>query len=190
MIIHKMENELSIADLVIEAMPFSSEIIKWCHAHPEFKEALKVSNPDRFYPLGMVQTSKPSARPEDFVIGFTAYDMISGKFKQDFIVDVGSRHNNFVLYTNLPSKKFDKYIHHIKEFYAIYGKNGSYAGTHHFDISRLYALNNVELSERADRAVKKSAAIMKAGGRRPNSQAELRETLQKIREAKVQMGLN
>lgn len=182
-----MKDELSISDVVIEAMPFSDEIIRWCHDHPEFKEALKVSNPDRFYPLGMVQTSTPSTHPEDFIIGFTAYDMISRKFKQDFIVDVGSRHNNFVLYTNLPSKDFGKYVHHINEFYAIYGKNGNYAGTHHFDISTLHALNNTELSERAGRAIKRSAAIMKAGGRRPNSQAELREALRKIREEKARI---
>lgn len=67
-----MKGELSIADVVIEAMPSTGEITGWCHAHPEFKEALKVSNADRFYPLGMVQTSWQKARPDDLVIGFTA----------------------------------------------------------------------------------------------------------------------
>jgi len=181
------DGTLSIADVVIEAMPFSDEIIRWCHLHSDFKEALKVSNPDRFHPLGMVQTSWPTVRPGDFVIGFTSYDMISEKFKQDFMVDEGNRHDTFVLYTNLPSKKFGKYVRHIKEFYSIYGKNGDYADTHHFNIDRLHAMGNQQLSEMAVRAVKKSQQIMTVGGRRPNTQTELKETLKKIRKEKARI---
>lgn len=175
---------LNIADVIIEAMPFSDEIIAWCHAHPEFKEALKVSNPDRFHALGMITTTFTKNRPDDLVIGFMSYDMTSKKFKQDFIVDVSDKHQEFVLYTNLPTKQYSRYVKHINEFYAVYGKNGDYAGTHHIDLAYIQGMGNQELAERAERTVKKAEEIARAGGRRHISQKELRETLAKIRSAK------
>lgn len=175
---------LTIADVIIEAMPFSDEIIAWCHAHPEFKEALKVTNPDRFYALGMITTTFTKNKPQDLVIGFMAYDMISMKFKQDFMVDVNNQHKEFVLYTNLPGKKYPKHVHHINQFYATYGKNGDYAGTHWVDLAYIQGMGNSELSDRATRAVDVSKSIVSAGGRRPVSQQELKETLLKIRAEK------
>lgn len=180
-------NKLSIADVVIEAMPFSDEIIAWCHAHPNFKDALKVANADRFHGLGMVLTSKPNKRPDDYVIGFVAYDMVERKFKQDFIVDIGSSHKEFVLYTKLPSKNYDKYVQHINNFFAVYGKDGNYANTHHFDLQYLLNMGNSELSERAVRTIKRSEEIVKAGGRRFVSQKELRDTLIAIRAEKSKL---
>lgn len=180
-----MIGELSIADVIIEGMPFSDEIIAWCHKHPEFKEALKVSNPDRFHAIGMVLTSTPNAKPEDYVIGFVAYDIVEKQFKQDFIVDVNNQHNEFVLYTKLPSKLYGKYVQSMKSFYAIYGKNGSYKNAHHFDIQYLLDMGNVDLSERARLVVRKGRAIIEAGGRRPVDQIELKETLAKIREERA-----
>lgn len=179
------DTKISIADVIIEAMPFSNEIIAWCHAHPEFKEALKVSNPDRFHALGMVLTSYPKVKPSDLVIGFVAYDMQAKGFKQDFIVDIGANHAEFVLYTNLPSKQYGKYVHHINEFYALYGKNGDYADTHHFDLDYLLNMGNTELSRRAISVVQKSQMIIESGGRRFVSETELKETLVKIRTAKA-----
>lgn len=180
-----MNSKLSIADVIIEGMPFSDEIIGWCHKHPDFKEALKVSNPDRFHALGMVLTSIPNARPEDYVIGFVAYDMVKKQFKQDFIVDVKSQHNEFVLYTKLPSKHYGKYVQSMKGFYSIYGKNGSYKDAHHFDIQYLLDMGNRDLSERAKLVVEKGLAIINAGGRRLVGQTELAETLMKIRKERA-----
>ncbi len=174
-------SDLDIADVIIESMPFSKEIIYWCQTHPEFKEALKVSNPDRFHALGLILTSKPKSKPDDYVIGFVAYDMEQRIFKQDFIVDLAEKHTEFVLYTNLPSKKYGKYVHHIKEFYALYGKDGDYANTHHFDIGYLLNMGNEELSERAISVVEKSQMIIEAGGRRSVSQKELKEIFEKIK---------
>ncbi len=183
----KVNKEISIADVIIEGMPFSDEIIAWCYKHPEFKEALKVSNPDRFHALGMVLTSTPNAKPDDCVIGFVAYDMVKKQFKQDFIVDVGNKHNDFVLYTKLPSKLYGKYIQSMKSFYAIYGKNGSYKGAHHFDLQYLLDMKNEDLSERARLVIKKGRAIIQTGGRRPISQVELTDTLAKIRAEKAKV---
>lgn len=179
-----MANEISIADVVIEAMPFSDEIIAWCQRYPDFKEALKVANADRFYPLGMITITFTENKPKDMVIGFICYDMVAKKFKQDFIVDVSNQHKEFVLYTNLPGKMYPKYVHHINEFYAVYGKNGDYTNTHHVDLKYILAMNNNELSERAVRVIAKSEEIIASGGRRPLSQKELRETLGKIHQAK------
>ncbi|HEV7454986.1 MAG TPA: hypothetical protein VGO07_07040 [Candidatus Saccharimonadales bacterium] len=179
-----INNELTMADLVIEAMPFSDEIIAWSHAHPEFKEALKVTNPDRFYPLGMITTTHTKNVPDDLVIGFIAYDMQTEIFKQDFIVDIGNKHREFVLYSKHPEKRYGKYVHHIKDFYARYGQNGDYANTHHIDLDYILAMGNDELSERTQRAVKTSKEIVAAGGRREVSQQELRGTLAKIRTEK------
>jgi hypothetical protein len=180
-----MKNELTIADVIIEAMPFSDEIVAWCIAHPEFKEALKVTNADRFLALGMVQTSYPRTVPQDYVIGFTAYDYIDEIFKQDFIVDVGSQHKVFVLYSKLPSKNYGKYVQSITGFYAKYGKNGDYANTHHPTIQQIEGLQNPELTERANDSIAKGKQI-KQSGRRQVSQAELQETLAKIRLARRQ----
>jgi len=182
-----LTDELCIADVIIEAMPFSDEIIAWCHKHPEFKEALKVSNPDRFYALGMVLTSSTKNVPSDLVIGFMAYDMTTKIFKQDFMIDMGNRHQEFMLYTNLPSKQYGKYVQHIKQFYAKYGKNGDYADTHHVSLDYILSLGNDELSERAARTVDASARIVSAGGRRHISQEELKQTLDQIRAAKVSL---
>jgi hypothetical protein len=180
-----IRDEITIADVVIEAMPFSDQIIAWCHDHPEFKQALKVTNPDRFYPLGMVTVTKTKNVPEDKVIGFVAYDMDAQIFKQDFVVDVGSKEREFVLYTRHPQRKYDRHVRDINDFYARYGKNGDYADTHHVDLAHIMAIGNTELSERAQRAVKTSQQIVAAGGRRPISQQELRETLAKIRAEKA-----
>jgi hypothetical protein len=182
-------SEPGIADVIIEGMPFSDEIIAWCHKYPEFKEALKVSNPDRFHALGMVLTSVPSAKPADYVVGFVAYDMVKKQFKQDFIVDVGNQHDEFVLYTKLPSKHYGKYVQSMKSFYTIYGKNGSYKGAHHFDLQYLLDMGNEDLSERARLVIKKGQAIIDAGGRRQVGQVELTETLAKIRAEKAKHGI-
>ena len=179
-----VSNELTMADLVIEAMPFSDQIIAWCHSHPDFKYALKVTSPDRFYPLGMITTTRTKNVPDDLVIGFIAYDMTEDIFKQDFIVDIGNEHRKFVLYSKHPEKKYGKYVHHIKDFFAKYGQNGDYANAHHVDLNYILAMGNKELSERTQRAVKTSKEIVSAGGRRDVSQKELRETLAKIRAEK------
>ncbi len=178
------ENDaITIADVVIEAMPFSDEIIAWCHKHPGFKGALKVTNADRFHPLGMVSTTFTKNKPNDLVIGFIAYDMVAKKFKQDFIIDTDNKHEHFTLYTSLPTKKYPLHVHHINQFYAVYGKNGDYADTHHVDLNYILAMNNPVLSERAEKVVKTSEEIMK-NGRRKLSQQELKDTLAKIRDAK------
>lgn len=174
------ENHIDIGDVIIEGMPFSDEILSWCNKHPEFKRALKIIFPDRFHTLGMVRTSVPTARPQDQVIGVVAYDMLKKQFKQDFIVNVDTKNQEFVLYTKLPTKDYSKYVQSMKSFYAIYGKEGDYQGAHHFDLAYLDSMGNTELSQRGRLVIVKGRDII-ASGLKPKTQEELRDTLIKIR---------
>lgn len=183
-----MDNDIiAIADLVIEAMPFPIELQAWCSSHPNFKKALKLSNPDRFIPLGMIITSHSPVKPQDEVIGFFAYDYFQEQFKQDFIVNLGGLNTEFMLYTSLPSGKsglYGKYVHHIKDFFLKYGSDGSYASTHYISLQTIKSYNNADLTGRAERAITKGCH-MKLYGRRPVSQEELQEVMQKIKNAKA-----
>ena len=183
---HKLPR-VSFADVVIEAMPFFAELIAWCNLHTEIKQALKVANPDRFIALGHVTTSFSPKKPEDQVIGFYAYDYIAERFKQDFIVNVGNTNNEFVLYTRLPKENkglYGRYVKDINEFFAVYGKRGDYAGTHHPSLEEIIGLNQPVLADRARRYVVLGARL-KSDGLNPVTQDQLRDTLRKIREAKV-----
>jgi hypothetical protein len=170
-------------------MPFSDELTEWCNSHPEIKQALKVTHPDRFIALGHITTSSSPNKPDDQVIGFYAYDYIAEKFKQDFIVNVDNAAAEFVLYTRLP--KEHKHLHgrHVKdinEFFAVYGERGDYASTHHPSLEEIVELNDPVLTDRAQRYVVLGAQL-KADGLTPITQDRLRNTLRYIRETKTQI---
>jgi len=182
---HKLPR-VSFADVVIEATPFSAELIAWCSSHPEIKQALKVTNPDRFVALGHVTTSSSSNKPKDQVIGFYAYDYIVERFKQDFIVNVGNTNREFVLYTRLPKEDkglYGRYVKDINEFFAIYGKRSDYAATHHPSLEEIIGLNEPVLTDRALRYIELGARL-KSEGLKRITQDQLRDTLRLIREAK------
>ena len=185
MSLHKLPR-ISFADVIIEAMPFSDGLISWCNSHPEFKEALKVTNPDRFIALGHITTSYSQNRPKDQVIGFYTYDYIAEKFKQDFIVNVGGTDDEFVLYTRLPKESKGlqgKYVQDINQFFTVYGKRGDYAGMHHPTLEEIVGLNQPLLTDRATRYVKLGAAL-KHGGSNRVTQDQLRYALNGIRATK------
>jgi hypothetical protein len=189
MSLHKLPR-IAFADIVIEAMPFSAELIAWCDAHPELKQALKVTNPDRFIALGHVTTSYSPSKPEDQVIGFYAYDYMAERFKQDFIVNVGGENMEFVLYTRLPKQDralYGRYIKDINEFYAIYGNRGDYASTHHPSLEEIVGLNDPILTDRAKRYVPLGTRL-KSEGLKSATQDQLRDTLRYIRETKAANG--
>lgn len=178
------EEALTVADVIIEAMPFADALIAWCIKYPDFKEGLKFSNPDGFLAMGAVLTSGTANAPGDEVIGFLVYDMNEKYFKQDYIVNVGGDYTKFMLYSKIPSKKYGQYVQHIKQFFAQYGKNGDYANTHHLSLADIDAMNNPDLSERARSTIALAGRIDQHGRNRP-TQAELAETLVKIRESRA-----
>jgi hypothetical protein len=184
--LHKLPR-VSFADIVIEAMPFSTELVAWCRSHPEIKQALKVSHPDRFIALGQVTTSSFPNKPDDQVIGFYTYDYATEQFKQDFIVNVGNKNTEFVVYTRLPKESKDlqgKYVKDINEFFKVYGQRDDYTSTHHPTLDEIIRLNNPVLADRARRYVELGARL-KSDGLQSTTQDQLRDTLRHIREAKA-----
>lgn len=136
-------------DYITEKMPFRAELLEYCKEHPNFVEALKLLNTSRFQMFGGVTTSSSPKEPEDEVIGIVVYDVQQKILKQDYIVDISSEHEQFILYTDLPRGMGHLLqagvVHKNKDFFDKYGDNGKhYLGTHHPDISTLHP----ELQER------------------------------------------
>jgi hypothetical protein len=119
-------------ELIIEMMPFPKELREFCKTNPSFSKALKIIYFDRFIALQAVGTSYSPNYPEDEVIGIYVYDygLKNPKFKQDFIINKRGQKKEFVLYTGLSSVVDNKYVRHINEFLAKYGKGGYYKNAH------------------------------------------------------------
>lgn len=138
-------------ELIIEMMPFSEEIKRYCKKYPSFFNALKVINFNRFITLQVVMITHSPNYPQDEVIGVYVYDYMSKtpRFKQDFIVNVGGKGEEFVLYTGLSSAVDGKRVKHINDFFEKYGKNGYYENTHWQDLEQLPE----QFRERAKKAI-------------------------------------
>lgn len=166
-------------EIIIEMQPFSMELKKWCKANPEFSKALKITNFERFITLQVVATSYSPHYPDDEVIGFYAldYGMKKLTFKQDFIVNLGKKNQEFVLYTRYSNATNKKYIRDINEFFTTYGKGGYYVGSHWVSLEQLPP----EVSLRADKAIL-LAERLKESGLRYLSNESLMEIYLQIRE--------
>lgn len=122
---------LTKEDIIIRLQPYSKELIAFCKADQDFKNALKINNPSRFVSLGAIVTSHSPFVPEDEIIGFYTYDYKIGIFKQDFIVNVGGENKDFILYTRLAGKQSSKNVKDISQFFTKYSKGKYYIETHH-----------------------------------------------------------
>lgn len=152
----------TLEEAIIETMPFSPQLIEWCKSHPDFSKALKIVYPEKFITLGAIVTSYSPDYLDDEVIGvYTyAYQMKTPIFKQDFVINKGTRHNEFILYTKHPLTSSSKYIKDIGEFYRTYGKNGSsYTNTHHLTLNELPA----EIHSRGQQAINLANRVKKNG---------------------------
>lgn len=134
-----MHDELSPeekVDYLIKRMPFRKELLDWCIAHPNFVDALKIIHMHDFVGFNGIITSHSPERPQDQVIGIVVYDLKREILKQDFIVDLESKHKEFTLYSKLPKKYTKLYEHgvvqHIDDFYATYGGAGHYYKDTHY----------------------------------------------------------
>lgn len=152
---------INFEDLIIQMMPFSTELIEWCKHHPEFQAALKIIYSDRFITLGAIVTSYSPNYPNDEVIGVYSYDykLKMPLFKQDFIINIGKRDNEFVLYTRNP-KGNSKYVKDISIFYQTYGKGAFYINSHHLSLEELPS----EIRERGLQAIGLANRIQRLGG--------------------------
>jgi len=148
-------------DLIIEMMPFSKGLKKFCIKNPEFSKALKIIYFARFIALQAVITSYSPNYPEDEVIGIFIYDygIKNPQFKQDFIVNKGKKDSDFVLYTGLSEVVNNTTVKHINEFLATYGKGGYYKNTHRPKLEHFPP----ELKERALWAIKLAEKRKKDG---------------------------
>lgn len=152
--------DLTIVDVILAAIPFSDELIQWAQTHPHFKEGLKFSNEDYFLPLGLILTSRSPRRPDDEVIGFVVWDRVKKIFKQDYIVNVGCKNSEFILYSKIPGKLDTPVTRHIKQLYALYEVDDAhgYEANHHLkldDIDTIARNRNIPwLSEMARRMMR------------------------------------
>lgn len=117
--------------------PLSDELCLFMDNHPEFRNALKLSNTNRFLYIPFIFTSHPPINhplTNDQVIGMWYIDIYNVNanrnpiFKQDFIVNVESTHTEFITYTTRPVVRHANslYVRLIQDFYREYGANGQY----------------------------------------------------------------
>lgn len=142
-----------ITDLILRLQPYPQKLKDLCNANPDFAKALKTTNPKKFVSLGAVVVSYPQ-QTSDEVIGFYVYDYGSKPkmFKQDFIVNVGSKNEDFIIYTRFTGVSKSKIIRDISHFYQKYP---SYPKDSHHpkyeaipDAIKLRALEAVDLANR------------------------------------------
>lgn len=138
----------------LKNMPFRKEILEWCREYPNFLDALKIINSNRFAIFNGTTLTSPPIHPKDQVIGIVMMDLVSGILKQDFIVDNDSEHKHFTLYTRLPIGRDFLYqitvVEDIDCFYRKYSGGGKYyQKTHHPTLESLHP----ELQERINRYI-------------------------------------
>jgi hypothetical protein len=130
---------MTLEDLLIETMPFSSELVDWCKNHKAFMNALKIIYCEKYISLGAIVTSFSPDYPNDEVIGIYVYDYQRKfpLFKQDFIINKNRLNNEFILFTRNNKVGCSKYVKDINEFYSTYGKNNYYVKSHHLSFEEL-----------------------------------------------------
>jgi len=111
---------VSVTDLIVRLQPYSQGLKDFIKNNPDFAEALKINNPNRFISVGAVVISHSPLVQGDKIIGFYVYDNKEEKFKQDVIVDIKGRDKEFILYTRFKSKS--KWVKDINDFEPKYGK--------------------------------------------------------------------
>jgi hypothetical protein len=133
-------------------LPISDDLLNFMDAHPDFEESLKLSNTDRFVCLNhfiLSQQPPSTTHHQDQVVAMWYADKwnirsgIQPFFKQDFVVNLGMRNQEFVSYTS--KRSHPPYVYSLSAFFAKYGdgdkyyhRQGSKPWVHHYnDISDL-----------------------------------------------------
>ena len=122
---------VTVTNLIVRMQPYSSNLKSLILNDPDFAKALKINNHIRFVSLGAVVTSYSPLVPDDEVIGFYVYDYKEDKFKQDFIVNIGKKDKEFILYTKFPNTNKNKRIKDISQFFEKYSGGKYYVESHH-----------------------------------------------------------
>lgn len=116
-----LRTQITVADAILLAVPFSEALRTWARTDPNVMAALKFSNEDRFTPLPIIRFYKSALRPDDRILGFSVWDSVSKRFKQDYIVDIRSQDKDFVLYT-APGVPDTQAVRHISQLFDWYDK--------------------------------------------------------------------
>ena len=158
-----------LKEILIRMQPYPLELKQLCNVNSEFAEALKSTHPEKFVSLGAVIVSHCPLIPEDEIVGFLVYDYgKNSKFKQDFIVNVGGKRKEFIIYTRftgIPKSKIIQDISHFYKKYPTYPLN-----SHHPKYEDL----PIEFQKRADDAMRLSQAIINGGLRKELTDEEYR----------------
>lgn len=119
-----------------EEYPFSEDLYVFMEHHPEAEAALKLSAPERFVTIPRIFLSwLPDNHPKaaDQIIGVWYFDKNKPycrkhkkicTFKQDFIVNLGDKGKEYVVYT--ARKQPPPYVQPIRKFFDEYGENGKF----------------------------------------------------------------
>ncbi len=143
----------SLTDIILRMQPYPKELKEFCNINKNFAQALKTTHPEKFISLGAVIVSHCPLVPDDEIIGFLVYAYGKNpKFKQDFIVNVGGKRQEFVIYTRFSGITKNKYIKDISHFYqkySTYSKDSHHPKFENLpDVIKPRALKSIELAER------------------------------------------
>jgi len=149
-----------INDLMLRMQPYHPRLKEFCLVNSEFAKSLKSLHAERFVSLGAIVVSQCPLIPEDEIIGFYVYDYGANPkiFKQDFIVNVGCKNQEFIIYTRFSGTTKSKNIRDISHFYnkyPTYPKN-----SHHPKFEELPK----EIQPRALQAINLANRIIDRGG--------------------------
>ena len=145
-----------IAEYIVRMQPYTNGLKRKILSDDMFSEALKINNPKRFISAGAIVISYSPLMPQDRIIGFFVYDRKMKIFKQDFIVDVGGKEINYILYTKIRDGRQSKSVKDISQFFSRYGKDIYYTGSHHPSFEEIpdeikpSALRAIKLAEKLD----------------------------------------
>jgi hypothetical protein len=177
--------ELKIADAILVAVPFSKALKSWAKADPSVMAALKFSNDDRFTPLPMIRFYRSKLRPNDRILGFSVWDSIAKRFKQDYVLDVGDKDKEFILYT-APGVPDTPVVRHISELFEQYDdkgdqKKGELERDHYKTVDEFH---DYTVSANSSWLWEKAQWAMKVGSvkKRKPTQAELKFAIRSMEE--------
>ncbi|MBI2669674.1 MAG: hypothetical protein HYX20_00790 [Candidatus Yanofskybacteria bacterium] len=108
--------------------PFSNTLLAFMANDNNFYSSLKLANSTRFQIIPVILTSHtvlPHPLSADQVIGIWYFDKVNFNtgntpfFKQDFIINVGTRHTDYISYSAANSN--GQSVKPIREFFRLYG---------------------------------------------------------------------
>jgi hypothetical protein len=136
-----------LQEIIHRMQPYPKELKEICIKNPDFADAIKTIHSGKFVSLGGVVVSYP-LNSTDQVIGFYIYDYSKNipKLKQDFIVNVGNKNKDFIIYTAYSKTNLPRLIQNIN---ILFDKYPTYNRTDHHPKKENLSKELKECEERA-----------------------------------------